>query len=112
MAVEIPHLDLPFRFVGLNGVAGARVVEQDSSEDVLVCIQSILRFTQGERTELPEFGLPSLPFVEGDIDTDEIKAIVEEWEDRATAEVTQEIDLVDTALRLVKVQTEGGNIDG
>lgn len=104
--VEVPHFDLPFRFV--NGRAA--VVEQESIKEVTNCVEAILRYPLGFRDELPEFGAPDQVFTEGPIDTDELESIVHRWEPRAEALIEEQTDLLDAALRHVNVQVGDSEI--
>lgn len=83
---DIPHFAHPLRIVG----GSAQTIEQDSDEDLLLCVSTLLRTEIGSRDELPEYGIEDLAFmpdVTGDI-TDAIR----EWEPRVEANTDQEID--------------------
>ena len=105
MGVTTPHFALPFRFIA----GTAAVTEQDSTEEVMDCVQAIVRYTHGDRTELPEFGLPDLLFTTGDIDTELIDQLIQEWEPRAES-LSEEIpDEYDQTIRHILIQAQGGN---
>lgn len=87
MRIEIPHLALPLRFAGRRAV----VVEQDSADDVAMCVEAAARTTLGERDEVPEFGVSHDLFgiVGGDLE--ELRVELAASEPRA-AVVVEQID--------------------
>lgn len=88
--VDIPHLALPVRFVG----GAAVTVEQDSTDEIAQCVETILRYRPGQRPELPDFGVADPTFQMAPIDLDRARAAVLEWEPRARTI----IELVDQAI--------------
>lgn len=78
MAV-VPHFDYPFRVVG----GGVRTVEQDTVQDVAVCVYAILATELGSRQEEPDFGLIDQAFRQGGVSIDELREAVSDWEPRA-----------------------------
>ena len=56
--VTVPHLAYPFTMTG----AGAVAVEQDSLEEIAMCVEAICDCTQGQRDDDPQFGIPALLF--------------------------------------------------
>ena len=80
MSAEIPHFETPFRVVG----GAARTVEQDSPEDVLQCVQSILSTGIGERPETPTFGIVDPTFTDR-VDVPALEQVIVEWEPRVVA---------------------------
>lgn len=77
---ELPHFALPLRFDG-----HAVVVEQDSFDDVAMCVEAAARTERGTRLELPEFGVPDQLFVGGELDAEELRSALVESEPRAEA---------------------------
>lgn len=100
---DIPHFALPFRFEGGRAV----VVQQDSIDDVATCVEVILRYRQGDRVDLPEFGIPDPTFTEGPIDLAAIERAVEKWEERADVLITEDPDRFDELVRHVLVEVRG-----
>lgn len=102
---QAPHFAIPFKIgpVG-HGAPTALVTEQDSEEEVMDCIEVILRYETGYRIEKPSFGTPDLTFSEPAVDTSRIAEAVEEWEPRAEALITAEPDLIDVLISRVKVE--------
>jgi phage baseplate assembly protein W len=100
--VTTPHFSLPFR---IQGEKGAAHCEQDSEEEVLYCIEAILRYPIGHRPERPEFGTPDLTFSEGNADERRIQDALNVWEPRVEMFVSQsEIDSVDELVQRIKVE--------
>lgn len=89
---DIPHFDYPFR---LNRNR-AQVVEQDSPEDVMNCVQAILKTPIGFRIELPGFGVTEQSLREGGADTSLIRSALDTWEPRArySLDAADIVDLV------------------
>lgn len=77
--VQVPHLAFPFRF-GADGAA--RVLEQDTQEEVEQCVKVLVLTQRGERLEVPDFGIEEPAFQTG-VDLEAIRAAAEEWDDRA-----------------------------
>jgi phage baseplate assembly protein W len=57
----------------------AHVVEQDSIEDILSCVQAVARTTRGERIDEPEFGISDPTFSTPHAQTDRIIAEIAQW---------------------------------
>jgi phage baseplate assembly protein W len=92
---EIPHIALPFRFVGTS----VAVVEQDTEDEVLQCVETICRYVPGMRSEYPEFGIPDQAFRD-EPDTDEVREAIEEYEPRASVVLDSELLLDELAARI------------
>lgn len=86
--VDIPHFASPFTLVGTS----FGVVDQDSDEDILQCVETVLRTPAGSRDEVPEFGMddPTFTTDPSQVEADALAAI-REWEPRATAIAEAEI---------------------
>lgn len=76
---EIPHLAFPIRFIGDDVLT----VEQDTIEEIELCVRTILAWRIGERPEAPEFGIPDPTFGQAPIDLEPIRAAVLDFEPRA-----------------------------
>lgn len=87
MAVQVPHIQYPFRF-GANG--HANVLEQDFVDEVANCCQVVIKCPVGFRIELPEFGAVDQAFTTA-MDADPIVAALQRWEPRADAEVVNAV---------------------
>jgi phage baseplate assembly protein W len=87
---DAPHFKYPFRFVNNK----ADVVEQDSEDDILSCVEVILRCPINHRDDKPEFGIPDPLFreVTQQLNITDIEEAVLRWEPRADVEFSQQID--------------------
>lgn len=88
------HLRLP---LALAGDGSFRIVSEDSSEEIMQCVEVVLRTHPGERLMAPGLGVEDPTFVGFDAPT--VLAVVREWEPRA------EIEVVEQALTADGVQT-------
>lgn len=99
---DVPHLALPFRYVG-----GAPAVnEQDSPDDVAACVEAVLRTRPGQRAEHPDFGAPDPTFAQRPLDLDAVVVRVETWEPRAHALAEEHPDVFDETVSNVLVTLE------
>lgn len=100
--VTIPHLSIPFRVFGVRGAAHA---QQDSEEEILDCVELILRYTQGHRPEKPEFGIPDFVFGQHPIHNEQIHRELVEWEPRIEMDVGfPVIDRVDPLIQSIRIE--------
>ena len=99
----IPHLKFPLQ---LNGSSFA-VVDQDSADDIVQCVEVLVGTTRGQRMELPEYGVADPTFADV-IDVQDVINAVAEWEPRATVEADSSIDTVDQYLNHIRVDVSGG----
>lgn len=102
---QVPHLRVPF--VVVNG--SASVVEQDTLDEVVQCVQVLLGTPEGTREELPSYGIPDLAFATG-LDLLGVRHALETWEPRAVSLLEEQIGHDDELLRqlVVTVQQRGG----
>lgn len=75
---EIPRLALPFRVAG----GRAAVVEQDSDQEVLQCVETVMRYRPGDRVAAPDFGVPDQAHQQGGADLVTVADRIEVWEPR------------------------------
>jgi hypothetical protein len=99
MAVEVPHFNLPFQL----GASGAAVVEQDSIDDIAVCVVAILSTHIGWRAEVPTFGMPDLALRRQPIGAEDIHTLVSGQEQRALLVVDEHPDQVDSLIDHINV---------
>lgn len=106
MTVQVPHFTFPFRF-GADG--SARVLEQDTQEEVEQGVKVLILTELGERLEVPDFGVEDPTFQTG-IDVEQIAAAATGWDERATVFFDEgDGTVVDRVRRLlVQVTTEEG----
>lgn len=100
----LPHFDLPFRFVG----GSAAVVEQDSIDDVINCVEAAVRTQRGERKEIPTFGVYEMTFQDQPVDTRSFSAQIVEHEPRATLLFEQNPHEFDAIVADVRMTVSSG----
>jgi hypothetical protein len=96
---DVPHFSLPFRFASPY----VAVTEQDSIDEISDCALAIMLYPLGYRVELPSFGLPDMTFSSPVVDTDEIRTVIERWEDRASLQLSQHYDSLDILITRVQM---------
>lgn len=101
----IPHFALPFR---INGAGAPVVNDQDSQADIHDCVAAVVRTPVGTRIELPDFGRPDQTFTQGEIETAELVAAVEQWEPRALAAAAAAHITVADYVSTITLEIEGG----
>lgn len=79
------------------------VVEQDTTDEVAQCVEVLMLTVEGERIELPEYGVPDLAFSTG-IPMTELETRIEEWEPRAEFLLEEDHDELDELVRRVQIK--------
>jgi hypothetical protein len=105
---DIPHLSLPFRFVGFPYKAAE--TEQDSIDEIADCVQAILRTEPGQRMGMPEFGIYEFAFRTAGEDNEHIKRTLRRLEPRADTIIEEGWDFSSFTQNLrieVKGETDG-----
>jgi phage baseplate assembly protein W len=103
--IIVPHLAIPLRMKTDN--KGFTVNEQDSLEDVLDCVETLVRYPRGLRIDRPEFGTPDQVFHERGASAIEIKGAINEQEPRADILVDAEQDELDQLISRVRISVAG-----
>lgn len=85
--VNTPQFQVPFHLH--NGEVA--VVEQDSAEDRTQNATTVMRYTKGQRTAIPEFGVPDFAMRQDGMNADELTQAVLTWEPDVDVEVVKEI---------------------
>src|SRR5262245_38101144 len=67
------------------------VVEQDTESEVADCVRNICAFERGYRVEDPNFGINDPTFTTMPIDVADIASALNEYEERASVQIFQEI---------------------
>lgn len=98
---NVPHLAIPFR-IERNG--SAAVIEQDTVDDVAQCVEVLLSTVEGERIELPSYGVPDYLF-KVNFNIPAIMGQIEQWEPRAAVLVSDAPDRLDDMIRTLTVRT-------
>jgi phage baseplate assembly protein W len=105
MAVEIPHFKYPFRLIrGAAGTVAPEVVEQDTADEVLDCVEIALLTVVGERVDMPTFGIDPPVFQQQPIDMNIVGAQISAHEPRAEFAAEQHPDELD--IRIARVTAE------
>lgn len=97
--IQIPHFDLPFHF---DEEGHPHAVEQDTTQDVAVCVEAVVRTTQGQRQELPDFGIEDPLFKQNGLNTSNLRTSVEKWEPRVEAAIEEGWDF-DNAIQSIRI---------
>lgn len=79
-------------------------VEQDSGEDIELCARAILLHRVGERSDVPEMGVPDLAFSEQPVDVDGVLEVLERHEPRITVLATQAPDALEQLVADVRLE--------
>lgn len=101
---DFPHFTLPFRWTQdpLGGLSAA-IADQESIDEIASCVEAIIRTVQGQRTTLPEFGIPELEFnTDAQTAAATIAAAVIEFEPRVEALITGAIDPTDVETQTIR----------
>jgi hypothetical protein len=105
--MAIPHFTIPLSFD-----RGAAVVcDQDSADEVVSCVLSVLLCPLHFRAELPEFGIADPTFSMGHVDLEVIADAVRQWEPRASMVMAQRPDLLDELIAYVTATTSAPTTD-
>lgn len=87
MALDVPKLSFPFRLS--ESGRSVMVVEQNSDDEILDCVEVLLSTERGERLEVPDYGVPDQSFLQGGVDVNDLVGAVARWEPRATVMIQQ-----------------------
>jgi phage baseplate assembly protein W len=98
----IPHFAIPFR---IDPQRGAYVTEQGSEQEIMDCVEVVMRYNPGDRPEKLTFGIPDETFKE-EVDVVSIANAVSEWEPRVELSVESQINLLDPLITKVRVMRE------
>lgn len=96
----VQHFALPFR--RMENLRPA-LLEQDTQDDVVQCIQVILDTPLGFRELSPNFGLRDYTFAAGGIDTEKVYVAIQQSEPRAEPLLSRYIDDIDELFEHLQV---------
>lgn len=85
---EVPKFITPFSFETRAGVAIAKVVEQDSLEEITQCVETVIRTIKGTCIENADFGIEETTFQQIPINASRVIEECNKWEPRAQVEIT------------------------
>lgn len=100
----VPHLRIPLS-VGRSG--GFETFEQDTPDEVTQCVAVLLSTIEGQRIELPTYGIPD-PMFRVTMPIHEIESRITEWEPRAATLIEEQPTLIEELARTVGVVVEVG----
>jgi phage baseplate assembly protein W len=84
--ISTPKLAFPFRFAGAG--THAATVEQGSDEEIISCVEVLLRTPVGSRIEVPDYGINDYVFRQGGVALPEVESSIGFWEPRATTQLS------------------------
>jgi hypothetical protein len=96
-----PHIRNPFNF-GPHGES-PKTNEQDSPEEIEDCVENILRYTEGFRDDLADFGIPDQAFKQAPISMAPIIEKILKYEPRAAALVSRDDKSLEELIERVRV---------
>jgi hypothetical protein len=101
---DIPHFSFPFRRGANNKVA---VDEQDTTQHIMSCENTIVRCPLGFREDRPEFGWPFPMFENIPLNLSSLEAALRRFEPRGEAKADEYAAAADAAAREIKIEVEG-----
>ena len=102
--LEIPQISFPLRFAAGKPI----VVEQDSDDEVRDCVEVLMRTPLGSRLEYSDYGIAD-PTFRSEVDLDEIREAIGEWELRADIQIDDSLDIEEMA-REIRVGVATGEV--
>src|SRR5687768_199653 len=93
---DLPHFAHPFGR-GANG--SVNVVEQDTEEHVMACVNVIARCPRGYRLDRPDFGWPFPEFRTAPLNVRDLEEALNLFEPRSTSTGEELADLADSSVR-------------
>jgi hypothetical protein len=97
---DTPHFNFPFDFKGTR----VDVVEQDTLDDIVNCVQVVLRVHTGWRPEAPFFGVPDFTFMSQPIGANRVDDILVTQEPRASTLVRENPDVFDELINHLNIE--------
>lgn len=102
---DTPEFLLPFQFLPFGG---AEEIEQGSDTEKQQSVYAILAYQPGQRTDLPNFGLPDQSFLEGGADLNQIEAIITEWDPRVRESISRDPNWLLTTIDTISARIDNG----
>lgn len=82
------------------------MLEQDTLDEIAQCVEVLLSTTEGQRLEVPDYGIPD-PTFSVDLPLREIETKIADWEPRAAALLSED-ESIEELVRALKVQVGEG----
>lgn len=89
--VTIPHFQVPFSFFAVGEASGAAVVEQDTLDEILANVNTIVECVIGQCPQLPFFGRPQPTFAQEPVNTSGLVAAIQLQEPRASEDAISQL---------------------
>ena len=102
--INVPHFLYPFHFHDDGSGVTTHVIEQDSLDEIFGCVEAVVRFRRGSRSDLPSFGITDPAFSSPAVNANLLRAEINQWEPRAEEAITQEIDRFDSLINRVRLE--------
>lgn len=97
---DVPHITYPFHW-GPHG--NAAVVEQDTLDEIINCVEVVVRTDIGALPDLPAMGITD-PTFKRITNMNQLSREINEWEPRAAIQLTTHIDDVDQLVEVVQLE--------
>jgi hypothetical protein len=101
MKLDSPHPAIPFTF--------GKYVEQDSRDEIVQSMWTILSYELGERTDEPSFGISDQALRMNGADIEEMRRALLRWEPRARPILEREPGLINDLIDRIDVRPEADN---
>lgn len=102
--IDVPHFAVPFNITS----EGAAMVEQDSDEDIMQCVEAICRTPRNSRLESPDFGIDEIVLRENGPDRNKLVNAITYWEPRARVAIDiTSPDTMDAFYSIVEINIGG-----
>jgi hypothetical protein len=102
--VLVPHFALPFQLAYDHGSMVPKVVEEDSVEDIISCVEAAMRTMRGERVDMPSFGMDDPTFQMLPLDLESIIAQISAHENRASIVMSETPDRLDALVDVITAE--------
>jgi phage baseplate assembly protein W len=103
-AIETPHFLLPMTH---NTNGDVLVLEQDTVEEIVQCIEVLIGFPIGSNRNVPTFGTPDITFKSlsaSAINSDQLKTAILQWEERAAMSIDDVPILTDDLIQQILIR--------
>ena len=105
MKPDTPHIAFPFKL----SASGKNLLyrEQDTEDEVIDCVEVLVRTPVGSRLELPGYGVREQEFSMGGAVKEEIVSACAIWEPRAAVTLEREPELLDGLVDNLRLNIQG-----
>lgn len=104
ISVDVPHFAVPFNIT----TEGAEIIEQDSYDDIVQCVEALCRTPKGTRLDSPDYGIDEVVLREPGPDRVKLERAISYWEPRARVAIDiSNPNVMDSLYQLVDVNVGG-----